>query len=267
MILPYSGPEVPSVIVVFDIDGVVRDVAHSYRRAIADTVEHYTEGQFRPTIQDIDLLKTEGIWNNDWKASEELIIRFYATQGRSDDFGDRYAEIVDFFQERYRGEQFSGYIKDEPLLMSSTYLQSLTDHQIAWGFFSGATQGSANYVLNQRLGIESPVLVAMEDAPSKPNPEGLFESIGKILHCCDLAPDTQPSIPIIYVGDTVADMQTVKNAAEQDFLRVYHSVGIVPPHAWSHDDYAIPLLQHGARQVFKSVEDLTPDQIRHLIDR
>ena len=53
-------------IAVFDIDGVIRDVTNSYRRAIADTVEEFTNQQYRPTMQDIDDLKSEGTWNNDW---------------------------------------------------------------------------------------------------------------------------------------------------------------------------------------------------------
>lgn len=265
MILPYSGLNTPLAIVVFDIDGVVRDVAQSYRRAIADTVEHFTQGQFRPSIEEIDTLKTEGVWNNDWKASEELILRFYATQGKSrHDFGDRYPEIVEFFQHKYRGDNFSGYIKDEPLLMSSEYLQSLSDHDIAWGFFSGATQGSANYVLHQRLGIKSPVLVAMEDAPSKPNPEGLFQSIQHILKHCS-GEKSQTNSPIFYVGDTVADMQTAQNASTQDSSRIYYGVGIIPPHAWENEAYKIPLLEHGAVQVFRCVEDLTPESIKQII--
>ena len=30
------------MIIVFDIDGVIRDVSGSYRRALADTVEYFT---------------------------------------------------------------------------------------------------------------------------------------------------------------------------------------------------------------------------------
>ena len=63
-----------TAIVVFDIDGVIRDVGGSYRRAIADTVEQFTSS-YRPSITDIDDLKSEGIWNNDWDASLELIRR------------------------------------------------------------------------------------------------------------------------------------------------------------------------------------------------
>ncbi|MBC7969611.1 MAG: hypothetical protein H7Z11_05680, partial [Verrucomicrobia bacterium] len=71
------------VVVIFDIDGVIRDVGGSYRRALADTVEHFTKGAYRPTPWDIDALKAEGIWNNDWEASQELLYRYFEAQGQS----------------------------------------------------------------------------------------------------------------------------------------------------------------------------------------
>lgn len=142
--------------VIFDIDGVVRDVAGSYRRALADTVEQFTEGQYRPAMADIDALKSEGCWNNDWKASEELVYRFYQERGVEPPTLD-YDALVDFFQGRYRGENFSGYIQEEPLLMTAAYLETLTQADIAWGFFSGATRGSAQYVLEHRMGLPAPV--------------------------------------------------------------------------------------------------------------
>jgi HAD superfamily hydrolase (TIGR01548 family) len=60
-------------VLLFDIDGVLRDVAGSYRRAIRDTVCHFCG--WTPDPADIDALKSEGRWNNDWEASRELIRR------------------------------------------------------------------------------------------------------------------------------------------------------------------------------------------------
>ena len=60
-------------ILLFDIDGVIRDVAGSYRRALQETVAHYSG--WRPDASDIDRLKAEGSWNNDWDASLELLRR------------------------------------------------------------------------------------------------------------------------------------------------------------------------------------------------
>jgi HAD superfamily phosphatase len=63
----------PHAVLLFDIDGVIRDVGGSYRRAIVETVHHYSG--WRPDPAEIDALKGEGCWNNDWEASAELLRR------------------------------------------------------------------------------------------------------------------------------------------------------------------------------------------------
>ncbi|MDX2211813.1 MAG: TIGR01548 family HAD-type hydrolase [Oculatellaceae cyanobacterium bins.114] len=258
-------------IVVFDIDGVIRDVGGSYRRALADTVEHYTDQAYRPSMQDIDALKSEGVWNNDWEASREMIDRYRKQQGRDDPSGETvlsYQDIVAFFQSRYRGpdpDHWTGYICDEPLLLRPSYLESLTQADMRWGFFSGATRGSASYVLEKRLGLRSPTLVAMEDAPGKPDPTGLFDTIQQ------LEPQDTAPIPVIYVGDTVADMQTVKNAQQVYSLRQWIGVGILPPHAQNPPEYAATytktLEQSGATIVLTNVEQLTPTLVLELLQK
>ena len=159
----------------------MRDVGGSYRRALADTVEYFTAQAYRPNTLDIDQLKSEGIWNNDWEASQELIYRYFHAQGQTrEQLQLDYKAIVAFFQSRYRGtdpDNWTGYICDEPLLLQPSYLEQLTQAGIFWGFFSGATRASATYVLEKRLGLQSPLLIAMEDAPGKPDPTGLFATI------------------------------------------------------------------------------------------
>ncbi|MCP6759567.1 MAG: TIGR01548 family HAD-type hydrolase [Fischerella sp. CENA71] len=258
-----------NIIVIFDIDGVVRDVSGSYRRAIADTVEHFTQGEYRPTPIDIDKLKSEGVWNNDWQASQELIYRYFEAQGQSrEQLRLDYKNIVAFFQARYRGtdpENFTGYICDEPLLLSPSYLEQLTLAGIAWGFFSGATRGSANYVLQGRLGLQSPVLIAMEDAPGKPDPTGLFATVRL------LEDDFDKSSLIVYVGDTVADMYTVERARQTSLQpeKTWIGVGVLPPHVQEttarRDAYAETLRQAGAAIVLNNVQELTPRRILELV--
>jgi HAD superfamily phosphatase len=244
-------------IAVFDIDGVVRDVAGSYRRAIADTVEYFTRGQYRPTPEDIDALKAEGCWNNDWEASQELIARFSQARDLSEALPD-FQAIVDFFQAKYRGENFSGYIQSEPLLMDRSYLEGLTQGRVLWGFFSGATRGSAGYVLERRLGLEQPILVAMEDAPGKPDPAGLFQAIALLARRHRFAGDLSVpfDFPIIYVGDTVADMQTVERARQVYPMQQWVAVGVIPPHVQQRPPYAQLLQKAGAIAVLDSVEQL-----------
>lgn len=253
-------------IVIFDIDGVIRDVGNSYRKAIADTVEKFTDGAWRPTMEDLDNLKSEGVWNNDWEASQELTYRYFEAIDKSrEEVALNYERIVEFFQERYRGkhpELFDGYIAREPILVSPSYFQQLTEHNIGWGFFSGATRGSAEYILKQRLQLDNPVLVAMEDAPSKPDPKGMFAAVAKI--------ETIPAnIPVFYLGDTVADMYTVAKAQEIKPERHWIGIGILPPHVQTSEtrkaDYAQKLMEAGAEIVLSNVEKLDLPMIQELI--
>jgi HAD superfamily phosphatase len=260
---PQLHPSTPVAVAIFDIDGVVRDVAGSYRRAIADTVEHFTQNQYRPTPEDIDTLKTEGCWNNDWEASRELIQRFFQTQSQPVELSVDFQSIIDFFQSKYRGENFSGYIQSEPLLMSGSYLNDLSQGGVHWGFFSGATRGSAGYVLEQRLGLEQPILVAMEDAPGKPDPTGLFQTLEKIAarHHLDWNLSVGLEIPIVYVGDTVADMQTILEAQQIYPQQQWCAIGVLPPHVQNRQQYAQHLSDRGALKVLDNVLDLTAEFI------
>jgi HAD superfamily phosphatase len=263
----------PLAIAVFDIDGVLRDVGNSYRRALADTVEEFTGGGYRPSTEDVDCLKGEGIWNNDWEGSQELVYRYFETQGKPREaVALDYDAIVEFFQRRYRGpnptdpDQWTGYITQEPLLVEKSYFESLTRDRIAWGFFSGATRGSATFVLQRRLGLSAPMLVAMEDAPGKPDPTGLLQVADRLI-----AQDSLPeNLPIIYVGDTVADMQTIVQARTAYAQRWWLGVGVLPPHIVASDDtyrdaYRDALKKAGADQVISRVTELNTAYIQELI--
>ncbi|PSB18046.1 TIGR01548 family HAD-type hydrolase [Phormidesmis priestleyi ULC007] len=254
-----------AAIVVFDIDGVVRDVSGSYRRALADTVERFTQNAYRPTSQEIDLLKSEGAWNNDWEASQELVYRYFEAQGTLRSSIDlNYQELVTFFQSKYRGtdsEHWTGYICAEPLLLEPAYLDSLTQSGIRWGFFSGATRASANYVLEKRLGLQSPVLIAMEDAPGKPNPAGLLDSVQRLEN------EPEQMTPVIYVGDTVADMVTIERSRTLQPDRIWIAVGVLPPHVQQNAEqthYVNTLFQAGADVVLNNVQELTPEKVFEL---
>ncbi|MBF2078694.1 MAG: TIGR01548 family HAD-type hydrolase [Synechococcales cyanobacterium T60_A2020_003] len=263
-----------NAIAIFDIDGVLRDVGNSYRRALADTVEHFTGGAYRPTQEDIDTLKAEGIWNNDWEGSREFIYRYFESQGkgRSQNPLD-FDAVIDFFQRKYRGEDlenpdaWTGYISQEPLLVSPAYFQQLTEAKVAWGFFSGATPGSARYVLERRLRLTDPVLIAMGDAPDKPDPTGLLE-VARRLEAQLGLPE---AAPVIYAGDTVADLHTVTNARQARASRPWIGVGILPPHAQHTPDYqaayTAKLREAGALTVLPNLEALTAECIQSLIEQ
>lgn len=264
---PAMSDKMQSIYAIFDIDGVVRDVGGSYRRALADTVEQFTQGAYRPSQLDIDKLKSEGIWNNDWEASQELIYRYFEAQGQPRSHVQLdYQTIVAFFQSRYRGtdpQNWTGYICDEPLLLQASYLENLTASGILWGFFSGATRASAAYVLEKRLNLRSPVLIAMEDAPGKPDPTGLIATIHQ------LNPNLDKIANILYIGDTVADMYTVEKARVLQPQHNWIGIGILPPHVQEtpqrRDAYAETLKAAGAAVIFGNVQELTPVEIQKLV--
>jgi HAD superfamily phosphatase len=263
----------PQAIVVFDIDGVLRDVSNSYRRALADTVEQFTQGGYRPSPEDIDGLKGEGLWNNDWEGSQELVLRYFERQGWSrHEVPLVYEDLVTFFQSRYRGpdqtnpDGWTGYITQEPLLVELSYFEQLTEGQICWGFFSGATRGSACYVLERRLRLCNPILVAMEDAPGKPDPTGLFTVVDMLTQKYQLPTE----LPVVYVGDTVADMQTVTQAQTRQPTRAWVGIGVLPPHVVSQGKtysqaYGETLRQAGAKDILDAVTLLTPAVVRQWV--
>ncbi|GGA16873.1 TIGR01548 family HAD-type hydrolase [Okeania sp. KiyG1] len=256
-------------ILVFDIDGVIRNVGGSYRRAIVDTVQHFTSGAFCPTLTDIDQLKSEGVWNNDWEASQELIYRYFEGQGQKrEDVGLDYQKLVAFFQSRYRGpneDNWTGYICTEPLLVSSDYFQRLTAAGFSWGFFSGAMRAEIAYVLEGKLGLSSPVVVAMEDGPGKPDPTGLFA----VLETLEKQHGLTENLPVIYAGDTVGDMYTVENARLAMPSRSWVGVGVLPPHVQEsqtrRETYSTKLLEAGAKVVLSNVEELSEEAIARAL--
>jgi HAD superfamily phosphatase len=101
----------------------------------------------------------------------------------------------------------------------------------------------------------------MEDAPGKPDPTGLFATV-RLLELDKLQ-------PVIYVGDTVADMYTVEKARSVEPNRTWIGVGILPPHVQEtiarRDAYAKTLRQAGATIVLSNVQELTPMQIQELL--
>jgi HAD superfamily phosphatase len=152
-------------------------------------------------------------------------------------------------------------------LINPGYLQSLREAGVAWGFFSGAPVAEALYALERRLGLSSPVLVAMGQAPDKPDPTGLFQVVERLQGQADSPAD--PLLPVIYAGDTVADLQTIQKAKALEPDRCWIGVGILPPHVQispeRQGDYTRVLEAAGAAIVLGNIEALTPALITELV--
>ena len=202
-------------LILFDIDGVIRSVENSYRLALKKTV--YKFSGWEPSYEDIDNAKNEGIWNNDWDLSLELIKRCIKKDNLKLKIPPR-EKIVKCFEELYFGgdpnkdsKYWSGFIRNEELLVKKEFFSVLSSNRISWGFVSGAESASAKFVLEKRLQLQSPPLIAMGDAPDKPDPEGFIYLASKL--CRNNLGNE--NIPIAYVGDTIADIKTVINAKKR----------------------------------------------------
>ena len=248
-------------VLLFDIDGVIRDVAGSYRRALQSTVEYYSN--WRPDPGCIDSLKAEGCWNNDWDASLELLRRHQAQQAPEQALPTRH-ELVTVFSRFYFGSDpeanpnlWDGFICDEPLLVSQDFFHELSRHGLAWGFVSGAEPPSARFLLSTRLGLDNPPLIAMGEAPDKPDPTGFLRLAAALLN----QPFSADAPVVAYLGDTVADVHTVVQARALWPQQRFVSLAVVPPHLQAPDQqqarmsYEEGLRNAGADRILRTTNE------------
>jgi len=180
----------------------------------------------------IDALKGEGAWNNDWEASYELLRRWGIGRAEGPPLPGFEAMVAVFNGFYFGGDPegdpagWRGFIGNEPLLVERSFFESLSAASIAWGFVSGAEPPSARYVLQQRLALVDPPLIAMGDAPDKPDPTGLLRMAAGLTDR-ELGPG---AVPVAYLGDTVADVLTVQRAREQLPQQRFLSLAVSPPH-------------------------------------
>ena len=249
-------------LILFDIDGVIRNVENSYRLSLKKTVYQFCG--WEPSYQDIDNAKNEGIWNNDWDLSLELIKRNIKSKNSKLKPPKR-KEIINCFEKFYFGcspnkniKDWKGFIRNEELLVNKEFFNSLSAKRVSWGFVSGAESASAKFVLEHRLELQSPPLIAMGDAPDKPNPQGLIYLASKL--CRNKL--GHKNIPIAYVGDTIADIKTVINARKRIPSQNFISIGVAPPHLHlesrikERNAYQSKLKEAGADLILNSVNDL-----------
>lgn len=261
-------------LLLFDIDGVIRDVGRSYRLAVTETVAHFSG--WRPTPETIDALKGEGCWNNDWDASLELLRRRRSRQPNLS-LPSR-AVVVEVFSGLYFGRddggavsreprRWTGLIRQEPLLVDGAFFAALSGAGIGWGFVSGAEPPSARHVLEDRLGLFEPPLVAMGDAPDKPDPTGLLR-LAQALAARAHVPLAH--LPMGYVGDTVADVLTVVHARRQQPRLRCKALAVPPPHVAAAAEtvrtaYHQQLLAAGADAVVGATAELVPERVFQLL--
>ncbi len=222
-------PAAPPGVLVFDMDGVLVEVTQSYREAIRETVRHFTgEPVSHDVIQDF---KEAGGWNNDWLLSQRLI-------------GDRgvrveYADVVDYFNRIFLGENGDGLIRNEKWMPRPGLLDRLAK-RATLAIFTGRAKYESDVTLERYAGGISfrPIVTDELVANPKPAPDGL-----------ELIKQEYPDRQIWYLGDTVDDARSAQSAGVP-------FIGVAMPASMRHLENADLLRGFGAFAVLEDINEL-----------
>ncbi|MBV9156720.1 MAG: HAD hydrolase-like protein [Acidobacteriaceae bacterium] len=225
MVRAEKAPEV----IVFDMDGVLVEVGQSYREAIRETVKHFT-GQ-TVSHDEIQDFKNAGGWNNDWLLSQRLI----SDRGKKVE----YAEVVEYFNQIFLGENRDGLIRRERWMPRKGLLERLGE-RATLAIFTGRAKYEADATLERYAdGIRFHPLITDESVKNpKPAPDGL-----------QLIQQEHPEKEIWYLGDTVDDAQSAQSAAVP-------FIGVSTPHNPRHMEIAQILREFGAFAVLEDINEL-----------
>jgi HAD superfamily phosphatase len=161
------------------------------------------------------------------------------------------SRVVEEFQDRYRGDDWDGFITEEPALIDDATLETLNDDRLL-GIVTGRPEEEAQWTIDDRnWGGYFPLLVGKEKQGErqKPDPFPLEHSLTMLAAAgCTLAPDE-----VAYVGDSVDDMIAARDAG-------MWAIGVVPPYV-DGDDHEPLLKEKGAHLVIDDPNDL-PDVLR-----
>jgi HAD superfamily phosphatase len=216
-------------VLVFDMDGVLVEVSQSYRETIRETVLHFTgEPISQDTIQDF---KNLGGYNNDWLLAHRVIL----DRGKQVE----YADVVDYFNRIFLGENGDGLIRYERWMPRDGLLQELS--QLAsLAIFTGRAKFEADVTLGRYASdiVFDPLITDETVRNPKPAPDGLF-----------LIQQSHPGKTIWYLGDTVDDARSAR-AAGVPFI------GVSMPQNPRQNEITELLKENGAVAVIEDINDI-----------
>jgi HAD superfamily hydrolase (TIGR01548 family) len=277
--------------VVLDIDGVLVDVADSYRRAIVESIERV----YGDTIAraDIQLFKNAGGFNNDWELTDAAAL--YVLTSRETEV--TVAEFTDAIAERGGGlEAAEAVVRDrldgatseavlsawdptelrrvfQTLYLGSELFRELEDGEPAFD--------APGYINDEPVLVSEATLATLREryavgvVTGRPAAEAdiAMERVGLDLpteHCFTMdnweqgKPHPHALVTlaerfdaerIAFAGDTLDDVETAVNADSEDDERVYYGVGVLTGGLTGEDGREI-FAANGASAVVESVEEL-----------
>ncbi len=218
----------------FDMDGVLADVSSSFRMAIIQTCLKYG---IEVDFKQIESLKLEGGYNNDWCLTQALLKQNGITASVE--------EIRKAFDRIYLGDPVgSGLCREEKLLMSAQVLKRLA-LIMPLAVVTGRPRADAKMFL-ERFNLDGifQVVVAMEDAPSKPDPAPV-----------QLAMEKLGIRRAWMLGDTVDDIRAAVAAANGARDASVLPIGVLAPGGQPSANTAA-LLEAGAARVLRNGNEI-----------
>ncbi|MDI6733083.1 MAG: aminotransferase class I/II-fold pyridoxal phosphate-dependent enzyme [Planctomycetota bacterium] len=213
--------------IIFDFDGVLMDVSRSYHYAIRDTVAHFSNRVI--PLKLIDEMKAKGGYNDDWLLTYDILRRF----GKTPDF----KAVKRYFQSRYCGERFDGYICSEPWLFSRALLKRISRYYTL-AIVTARPNKETDYALKKwKVRQFFHTIIARDNIPEryqKPHPAGIIRAL-----------EYTRAVDGIYLGDNPDDMVAGKRAG-------LTAIGILPPHNRS-VRLSLALLSNGASIILPDI--------------
>ncbi|CAM9148258.1 unnamed protein product [Chrysoparadoxa australica] len=204
--------EKPITCLLWDMDGVLAEVAGSYRLAITLTAKQYGVSV---TAEDITKEKAAGNCNNDWVLTQRLIKRGGKDVGLD--------EVTKKFEELYQGANgVPGLCEQETLIPPKGLLEELKSRlPKGMAVVTGRPRKDCIKFLEAH-GLEGlfSACVCMEDGPAKPDPAPVLKALQLM---------NVTGAESVLVGDTPDDILAAKAAG-------CRAVGVLTPkdqaHAW-----------------------------------
>lgn len=215
-------------VIVFDMDGVLVDPTESFRRAVIETVRHFT-GQ-ETTFAKIAAIKNEGGYNDD----TDIALRLVEELG-----GRATREEIELVGRRlFWGNDREGMIQAERWLVRDGVLERLRE-RARLAIFTGRGTNTARHTL-ERFCPEidfDPIVTSGMPLALKPAPDGLLHILEK-----------HPGAEALYVGDTIDDARAAR-AAGVPF------VGVAASDAHYREQTVMLFEAEGARAVVQSINE------------
>lgn len=204
----------------FDMDGVLADVSGSYRAAILATASSFG---VELELGEIAAAKAQGNANNDWALTQRLLAAHGVTASLAD--------VTRRFEEWYQGTpDRPGLRSTETLLLAPERIAALAQ-RMPLAVVTGRPRKDAERFLEEH-GVRAhfAALVAMEDAPLKPDPAPVRLALQKL-----------GVTRAWLVGDTPDDLRAARSAGVLP-------IGIFPP-GERDSAYGEALVESGAATV------------------